>query len=69
MKKRRFSLDVSQETSEQWDQIQFMSDEPTLVGTIRKAMNLYEIVLTQFQTKGRVILENTDGSKEILRIL
>lgn len=67
--KIRISIDVTPEFKARMDALQKRSDAPTLIEVFRKSIALYELVLDQHQSKGRIILDNDDGTKEVLRLL
>lgn len=63
------SMDVTPEAKDRLESVQRKSGAGTLIEVFKKAMALYELVLDQQASKGKVILENSDGSREVLRIL
>jgi hypothetical protein len=67
--KVRLSLDVTPEAKEQIEQVQRKSRASTTIEVFRKALALYELILDQQADNGKVVLENADGSREVLRIL
>lgn len=62
-------MDVTPEARDKLESVQRKSGASTLIEVFKKAMALYELVLDQQATNGKVILENPDGSREVLRIL
>ena len=69
MKKTRLSLDVNPDLKRRIELVQRKSNASTLIEVFRKAMALYELVLDQQAAKGKVVLENADGSHETLRLI
>jgi len=67
--KIRLSLDVNPEVKDRLEEVQRKSHASTLIEVFKKSMALYELVLDQQAAKGKVILENADGSREVLRLL
>lgn len=67
--KIRLSLDVHPDVKDRLELVQRKSNASTLIEVFRKAMALYELVLDQQAAKGKVVLENADGSREVLRLL
>lgn len=69
MKKIRLSLDLTQEEAEQIKNIRRKSRASTTIEAIRKAIALFDLVIDHQATKGKVILEDTDGTREVLHFL
>jgi hypothetical protein len=67
--KIRLSIDLNPEAKALLDEVQRKSQSNTLVEVFRKAIALYELVLDQQASKGKVVLENSDGTREVLRVL
>lgn len=65
----RLSLDLLPEAKDHLDVVQRKSQAATFVEVFRKALALYELVLDHQASKGKVVLENADGSREVLRVL
>lgn len=67
--KLRLSFDITPNVKTNLELIQEKSNATTLTEVFRKALALYELVLDHQDAKGKVILENADNSREILRLL
>ncbi|WP_345735099.1 hypothetical protein [Prosthecobacter algae] len=67
--KIRLSLDLLPEAKAHLELVQTKSRATTILEVFRRALALYELILDQQAAKGKVILENADGSREVLRIL
>ena len=53
----------------QLDQLQLQTEAASLTEVIRRALAVYDLIVEQDKSEGKVILENADGSKERLRIV
>ena len=60
---------MTPEAKEQIEQVQRKSRASTTIEVFRKALALYELILDQQADNGKVVLENADGSREVLRLL
>jgi hypothetical protein len=60
---------VTPEAKEQIDEVQRKSRASTVIEVFRKALALYDLILDQQAAKGKVVLENADGTREVLRLL
>ena len=67
--KLRLSFDITPNVKAHLELVQSKSNATTLTEVFRKSLALYELVLDQQAAKGKVILENHDGSREVLRLL
>lgn len=62
-------MDVTPELKTRLEDLQKRSHATTMVEVFKKSLALYDLVLNQYETKGRIILENDDGTREVLRLL
>lgn len=60
---------MTPEAKEQIEEVQRKSRASTTIEVFRKALALFDLVLDHQASKGKVILENADGSREVLRLL
>ena len=60
---------MTPEAKEQIDEVQRKSRASTVIEVFRKALALYDLILDQQAAKGNVVLENADGTREVLRLL
>ena len=67
--KVRISLDLLPEAKAQLEEVQVKSRATTILEVFRRALALYEMILDHQSSKGKVILENADGTREVLRLL
>jgi hypothetical protein len=67
--KIRLSMDVTPELKARLDDLQKRSYATTTIEVFKKSLALYDLVLNQYETKGRIVLENDDGTREVLRLL
>jgi len=67
--KVRLSLDLMPEAKAHLDEVQRKSRASTIIEVFKKALALYELVLDQQASNGKIVLENADGSREVLRLL
>ena len=60
---------MTPEAKEQIEQVQRKSRASTTIEVFRKALAVYELILDQQADNGKIVLENADGSREVLRLL
>jgi len=67
--KVRLSLDVTPEIRDQLESLKARSSATNLTEVFRRSLALFDLVTDLIANKGKVILENPDGTRENLRIL
>lgn len=65
----RINLEVSPQVREQIKHLREQSSATTLAEVFRKSLALYEMVLDHTQDGGKLVLENENGDREVIRIL
>ena len=67
--KIRLNLDLSPRAKERIEDLRTRSDAESLVEVVRRALALYDKLLTIDEKEGKIIFENPDGTQERLHIL
>jgi len=67
--KIRVTFDLSADAKTQLEEVQTKSRSNTLTEVFRRAVALYELVLDAQADKRKILIENPDGSREVLRVL
>ncbi len=67
--KVRLNLDLSPKVKEQLSELQTRTDAASLVEVIRRALAVYDMLLDHEAAKGKIILENPDGTRERVRLI
>jgi len=65
----RLNLDLSPKVKALLNDLQQRSDATSQVEVIRRALAVYDMFLEHEESGGKTILENSDGSREIVRLI
>ena len=65
----RLNLDLSPNVKSQLEDLQDRTDASSFVEVIRRALSVYDLVVTQEEESGKIVFENPDGTTERIRIL
>ena len=69
VKRSRLNLWLSDAVVRSMDRLQEISGAESKTETIRRALSLYDIVLTHCKEGGSLVLRRPDDSEELVRIL
>ncbi len=64
----RLNLTVTPKVRERLERLQRESDAETLTEVVRRALAVYDDLLSVRRTGGRIIIESSDGTLEGLRV-
>lgn len=67
--KTRLNLDLTPKVRERLDDLQAKTDASSLVEVIRRALAVYDMFLDHERNGGKTVLQNADGSREIVKLL
>lgn len=67
--KVRLNLDLSPRVKDQLADLQKRTDAASLVEVIRRAVAVYDMFLDHESNGGKTILQNRDGSKELIKLI
>ena len=65
----RLNLEFSPQVAENLEKLQELSDSPSRVEVIRKALSLFDLALECQSKGGRLILKQPDGEEVALHLL
>lgn len=66
---KRLNLELSEQTRSKLESLVARSDSGTLTTAVKRALTLYDLVLTHQQNGGEVILRDAAGNEQRLVIL
>lgn len=69
MKNVRINLEVSPAVRENLKDLQKRSGAASQAEVFRKALALYDMIITTVQAEGKVVLEHKAGEREVLHLL
>ena len=68
--KVRLNLDLPERVRERLERLQDMSEADSLTDVIKRALSVYDALLTTIQEEGgKVVLRKPDGTEEVLRFV
>jgi len=63
------NLEFSPRVAASLDRLKELSDSPSRTDVIRKALSLFDLVLTQREAGGKIVIHRSDGQQETLHLL
>ncbi len=63
----RLNLDLPKRTRDRLERVREMSEADSLTEVVKRALSVYDVLLTaKFERNGRILLKTSDGESELL---